>query len=122
MNKQEVATLLTMIQNYYPSNFYVQDANVMLDLWYMDLKDEDSFKVKSNFDIHRKTSNKPPTIADLVKEQPKEQRFNIPGVEETKRYLISLEEPSGNKISPENKKLIDERIKAILSKDDEMEW
>ena len=122
MNKQEVATLLTMIQNYYPSNFYVQDANVMLDLWYMDLKDEDSFKVKSNFDIHRKTSNKPPTIADLVKEQPKEQRFNIPGVEETKRYLISLEEPSGNKISPENKKLIDDRIKAILSKDDEMEW
>ena len=122
MNKKEVATLLTMIQNYYPSNFYVQDANVMLDLWYMDLKDEDSFKVKSNFDIHRKTSNKPPTIADLVKEQPKEQRFNIPGVEETKRYLISLEEPSGNKISPENKKLIDERIKAILSKDDEMEW
>ena len=121
MNKKEVATLLTMIQNYYPSNFYVQDANVMLDLWYMDLKDEDSFKVKANFDIHRKTSNKPPTIADLVKEQLKEQRFNIPSVEETRRYLISLEEPSGNKISPEKKKLLDERIKAILGKK-EMEW
>ena len=122
MKEQEVATLLTMIQNYYPSNFYVQDANIMLELWYMDLKNEDSFKVKSNFDIHRKTSNKPPTIADLVKKQKEEQQSTIPSVKDTERYLITLEEQDRYELSEEKKKSIEERFKAIMKDKPKNEW
>ena len=97
------------------------NLNFMKQEFLRELIDVKQELVFGNLKRHIRESKYPPTIADLVKEQPKEQRFNIPSVEETKRYLISLEEPSGNKISPEKKKLLDERLKAILSKD-EMEW
>ena len=98
------------------------DSKVYYENMNLFLQEFDYIHVASNLKKHILNSSFIPKIADLVKEQPKEQRFNIPSVEETRRYLISLENDPGEKISPENKKLIDERIKAILSKDDEMEW
>ncbi|USK85701.1 replicative helicase loader/inhibitor [Peribacillus asahii] len=92
MNATQVANLLDAIQASYPGKFKIENPANVLESWKQALKNHDFQKVSKNFERHLETSAFPPTIADLVKGKPLDRINAIPDVNETRKYLDSLDE------------------------------
>lgn len=89
VNKNETFELLTLIQDFY-DQFEITQSKI--DSWHLVIKDCEVEKLKENLFLYCRDNKFPPKVADLLKEKSKTfDRMNaIPDVEETRRYLNSL--------------------------------
>lgn len=109
MNKQETATLLTVIKLAFPS-FEITEPVVRL--WHEFMEGVPYEKAEINLRTHIKTSHFPPTISDIVKVE----RIcgDIRTLEETKALLAEIDEMERNAVPmPEHIRLKFEARKAL---------
>src|SRR5690606_13797014 len=91
MDKRQTAVILEIISTMYQNKFKVENKQLLLDLWHDALKDHDFQVISENLKEYYKTNKFPPSVAELIEQPDKEGRY-IPGVEETKRYLLEKEQ------------------------------
>jgi hypothetical protein len=89
INKKETFEILELIKDFY-DQFEINQSRI--DSWHLVMKNCDFETVKNNLLVYSRENIFPPKVADLLKEKPNTlDRMNaIPDVEETSRYLRSL--------------------------------
>lgn len=109
MDEKEVGLLLNYVRAGYPHFLRDNDPKIVFDLWYRSLKEFEFQPVLDNLIRYMKTSEYPPKIKDLVEGLVVNEKYNIPGIEETKKILDSY-------IVPESERASKEKIEALKRK------
>lgn len=109
MDKNEVGILLNYVKAGFPHFLRDNDPAIVFDLWYRSLKDFEFQRVLDNLIAYMKENEYPPKIKDLVDGLVVNEKYNIPGIEETKKILDSY-------IVPEEERASTEYIEALKNK------
>lgn len=113
MKKNEVLDLMKYIKAAYPLFLKDNEPAIVFDLWYRSLKDFEYERVLDNLIQYSKENEYPPKIKDLVEGLVMNERYNIPGVEETKKIIEGYMLPPEQRASQE---FIDKLKKEFMEK------
>lgn len=104
MNKKEVGQLLNYVNVAYPNFLRDNKPETILDFWVRSLKDFEYEQVLDNLVNYARTNEFPPKIKDLVDGLIVDEKYNIPGIEETKKIMDSYQVPKDQRVSPDELK------------------
>jgi predicted component of type VI protein secretion system len=109
MDKKDVAQLLNYVNVSFPNFLRDNKPEMVLDFWFRSLKDFEYEQVLDNLVNYAQTNEFPPKIKDLVNGLIVDEKYNVPGIEETKKIIESYQVPKEQRLSPDEvKKLLAE--------------
>lgn len=108
MEREQAKMIVRKISAVYPS-FKMDDPTFVIDTWYGILKDFDFASVDDNLNRYTLESEYPPKIKDLVKGLVVNEKYNIPGIEETKKIVAGYQ-------VPKDERMPQEEVKALVKK------
>ena len=91
MKLDQLAEIVEDVRTNYPQITRELTLEAMYKLYKKYLLNEEYEHVMANLSNHIRTSDYPPKISDLVKQQPKQPKSIVPSHSETMAYLDSLE-------------------------------
>jgi hypothetical protein len=120
MNKKEVGQLLTNVSSAYPNFSKDSDKELLFDFWYRCLKEFDYEQVLENLINYVKTNEFPPKIKDLVNGLVVNEKYNVPGIEETQKIMDSYQVPKEQRVpQDELKKMFKRQFGKDRGKEDD---
>ncbi|WP_042375307.1 replicative helicase loader/inhibitor [Neobacillus jeddahensis] len=109
MDKKDVGQLLNYLNVAYPNFLRDNKPETVLDFWFRSLKDFEYEKVLDNLVDYAQTNDFPPKIKDLVAGLMVNEKYNIPGIEETKKIMEGYQVPEEHRLSHDEIKVMFKR-------------
>ena len=114
MNKKEVGQLLNYVNAAYPNFLKDNDPVIVLDFWFRSLKEFGYEQVLNNLVTYAQGNEYPPKVKDLVNGLVVNEKYNIPGIEETKKIIEQYQVPKEQRMDKDElRALIDKTVSEI---------
>lgn len=103
MERDETKIIIRKLAILYGNQFKLDDPVFVIDTWHDILKEYDYDRVLRNLNTHVKNSEYPPKPKDLLKDLVVNEKYNIPGIEETKAIIETYQVPKDQQMPKEER-------------------
>ena len=106
MEREQTKQIVKELALLYGNQFNLDDPAFVIDTWHRFLKDYDFDRVYKNMEAHVKASEFAPKVKDLVKDLVVNEKYNIPGREETLKIIETYQVPEEQRATPEQRQAL----------------
>lgn len=103
MERDDTKTIIRKLSALYGNQFKLDDPVFVVDTWHDILKEYDYDRVLRNLNTHVKNSEYPPKPKDLLKDLVVNEKYNIPGIAETKAIIETYQVPKEQQMPKEKR-------------------